>query len=92
MPRAIKAFDQDASECDKRFVIKYRPDVEDVNWAREGVVATVRNGESLLEQNVFYITSSKVLITPSIAEDQKSKATANSNEFEGIGCLFFEKR
>jgi len=35
---------------------------------------------------------SKVLITPSIAEDQKSKATANSKEFEGIGCLFFEER
>ena len=35
---------------------------------------------------------SKVLITPSIAEDQKSKATANSNEFEGIGCLLFEER
>jgi len=34
----------------------------------------------------------KVLITPSIAEDQKSKATTNSNEFEGIGCLFFEER
>jgi len=29
---------------------------------------------------------------PSIAKDQKSKATANSNEFEGIGCLFFEER
>jgi len=28
---------------------------------------------------------------PSIAEDQKSKATANSNGFEGIGCLFFEE-
>jgi len=35
---------------------------------------------------------SKVLITPSIAEDQKSKTTVNSNEFEGIGCLFFEER
>ena len=35
---------------------------------------------------------SKVLITPSIAEDRKSKATANSNEFEGIGFLFFEER
>jgi len=35
---------------------------------------------------------SKVLIMPSIAEDQKSKPTANSNEFEGIGCLFFEER
>jgi len=35
---------------------------------------------------------SKVLITPSIAKDQKSKATTNSNEFEGIGCLFFEER
>jgi len=34
---------------------------------------------------------SKVLITPSIAEHQKSKATVISNEFEGIGCLFFEE-
>jgi len=34
----------------------------------------------------------KVLITPSIAEDQKSKATVISNEFEGIGCLFFKER
>ena len=32
---------------------------------------------------------SKHLITSSIAEGQKSKSTANSNEFEGIGCLFF---
>jgi len=31
------------------------------------------------------------LITPSIAEDKKSKATANSNGFEGIGWLFFEE-
>jgi len=35
---------------------------------------------------------SKDFIMPSIAKDQKSKATANSNEFEGIGCLFFEER
>ena len=32
------------------------------------------------------------LITPSIAEDQKSKAMVISNKFEGIGCLFFEER
>jgi len=35
---------------------------------------------------------SKVLIMPGIAEDLKSKATANSNDFEGIECLFFEER
>jgi len=34
----------------------------------------------------------KILTMPSIAEDQKIKATVNSNEFEGIGCLFFEER
>jgi len=34
----------------------------------------------------------KVLITPSITKDQKSKATVISNEFEGIVCLFFEER
>jgi len=28
----------------------------------------------------------------SIAEYQKSEAMANSNELEGIGCLFFEER
>jgi len=28
----------------------------------------------------------------SIVEDQKSEATTNSNELEGIGCLFFEER
>jgi len=33
---------------------------------------------------------SKDLITSSIVEDQKSKTTVNTNEFEGIGCLFFE--
>ena len=34
----------------------------------------------------------KDLITPSIAEDQKSEATTNSNEFESVGSLFFEER
>jgi len=28
----------------------------------------------------------------SIAEDYKSEATTNSNEFEGISYLFFEER
>ena len=32
------------------------------------------------------------LITHSIAEDQKTKSTAKSNGFQGIGCLFFEER
>jgi len=32
------------------------------------------------------------LITPSIAEDQKSTSTTNSNGFQGIGCLLFEER
>jgi len=35
---------------------------------------------------------SKYLITSSIIEDQKSKATTNSNGFEAIGCLLFEER
>jgi len=43
-------------------------------------------------KNQSFKDLSKLLITPSIAEDQKSKATANSNEFEDIWCLFFEKR
>jgi len=43
-------------------------------------------------KNQSFKGCSNVLITPSIAEDHKSKATANSNEFEGIGCLFFEER
>jgi len=30
--------------------------------------------------------------TPIIAEDWKYKATANSNGFEGIGCLYFGER
>jgi len=43
-------------------------------------------------KNQSFKGCSKVFITPSIAEDQKNKATVNSNEFEGIGCLFFEER
>jgi len=43
-------------------------------------------------KNQSFKGCSKVLITPSIAEDQKSKATVISNEFEGIGWLFFEER
>jgi len=43
-------------------------------------------------KNQSFTGFSKVLITPSIAEYQKSKETVNSNEFEGIGCLFFEDR
>ena len=31
-------------------------------------------------------------MTPIITEDWKNKATANSNGFEGIGCLFFGER
>jgi len=42
-------------------------------------------------KNQSFKGCSKVLITPSIAEDQKSKATIISNKFEGIGCLFFEE-
>jgi len=34
----------------------------------------------------------RLFSTSSIAEDQKSEATVNSNKFEGIGCLFFEER
>jgi len=43
-------------------------------------------------KNQSFKGCSKVLITPSIAEDQKSKVTVNSSGFEGIGCLFFEER
>ena len=42
-------------------------------------------------KNQSFKGCSKDLITSSIAEDQKSKATTNSNESEGIGCLFFEE-
>jgi len=40
----------------------------------------------------FKCCSNEDLITPIIAEDWKNKTTANSNESEGIGCLFFGKR
>jgi len=43
-------------------------------------------------KNQSFKGCSKVLITPSIAKDQKSKATVKSNGFEGIGCLFSEER
>jgi len=43
-------------------------------------------------KNQSFKGCSKVLTTPNIAEDYKSKAMANSNEFKGIGCLFFEER
>jgi len=43
-------------------------------------------------KNQSFKGCSKVLITPRIVEDQKSKTTATSNKFEGIGCLFFEER
>jgi len=43
-------------------------------------------------KNQSFKGCSKDLITFSIAEDQKSETTTNSNEFEGIGYLFFEER
>ena len=54
-PHVMKVNVPDAAECVKRFVIIYRLVPEDVNWAREGVVATVRNGESipLIQQRIL---------------------------------------
>jgi len=39
-------------------------------------------------ENWSFKDCSNDLITPSIAEDWKNEATANSNGFEGIGCFF----
>jgi len=40
----------------------------------------------------FRFVSNAVIITPNIAEEEKPEATANSEEFEGIWCLFFGER
>jgi len=45
-----------------------------------------------MKESKSFKCCSKVLITSSIVEDQKSKTTVNSNEFEGIRFLFFEER
>jgi len=43
----VRSADKGESEGGTKFIIKYRPNVHDIAWAHNGVVATVCNGESI---------------------------------------------
>ena len=57
-----------------------------------GTSSEARSPEVEVHQKMRELKLQRLFSTSSIAEDQKSEATVNSNKFEGIGCLFFEER
>jgi len=68
-------------DCVKRHVIKYRIDEKDVNWASEGVVAMVCNGESipLLQQHIVDVGFDNLDIIPMGADGVLLKSSGGGN-------------
>jgi len=63
------------------------------SWSQEAdVIRSIWRSSEAERLKNFKCCANEDLITPIIVEDWNNKATANSNGFEGIGCLFFGER
>jgi hypothetical protein len=76
-PFEASGADHKKHSSDSKLMIKYKPIVQDVAWAQDGVVATVSNGESipLLQHRIFGAGFESLNLIPMGADKVMVKAS-----------------